>query len=159
MERLETKGIATPSAAEGARSATGVALGACAVEVVGYDVLSQFVLRLDYPKQRLWLRRDPAAKLTIFGGDAAVFRESGLLLIPKPDHFLAYLVRPGSAGERRGLRQGDRIEGMVSAAAIAKTLREGEDLTVIRNADGLSVDTVLEAVPPSAPVSAPPQDP
>ena len=127
--------------------------------MVGYDVLSQFVLRLDYPNQRLWLRRDPAAKLTIFGADVAVFRESGLLLIPKRDHFLAYLVRAGSAGERRGLRQGDWIGGMASAEAIAKTLREGEELSVIRNVDGVAVDTVLEAVEPASAVSAPPQNP
>jgi len=127
--------------------------------VLGYDLLSQFVLRLDYPNQRLWLRRDPAAKLTIFGGDAAVFREAGLLLIPKRDRFLAYLVRPGSAGERRGLRPGDWIAGMASADAIAKTLSQGQELSVIRNADGIGVDTVLEAVAPPTAVSAPPQDP
>jgi predicted aspartyl protease len=127
--------------------------------VVGYDVLSQFVLRLDYANQRMWMRRDPAAKLTLFGADLAVFRESGLLLIPKQDRFFAYLVRPDSAGARRGLRSGDWIEGMVSAEAIAKTLREGEELTVIRISDGVGVDSVLEAVESPTAVSTPPRDP
>ena len=127
--------------------------------VVGYDLLSQFVLRVDYANQRMWMRRDPAAKLRFSGADVAVFRESGLLLIPKQDRFLAYIVRPDSAGARRGLLPGDWIEGMVSAEAIAKTLREGQALTAIRNADGIGVDTVLEAVDPPTAVSAPPQNP
>jgi hypothetical protein len=127
--------------------------------VIGYDLLSQFTVRIDYANRRLWLKQDPGAQLTFFGGDIRVFRESGLLLIPKLDGFFAYLVRPDSAAARRGLRQGDWIGGMASAEAIAKTLREGEELTVIRTANGVSVDTVLEAVEPSTAVSAPPQNP
>ena len=127
--------------------------------VLGYDVLSQFVLRLDYANQRMWMRRDPAAKLTLFGADVAVFRESGLALIPKQDHYFAYIVRPDSAGARRGLRSGDWIEGMVSAEAIAKTLREGHELSVIRYTEGVGVDTVLEAVESPTAVSTPPRDP
>jgi transposase-like protein len=42
MERLETKGTGAPSAAEGARSATGEALGAAAVEVVAKAQRRQF---------------------------------------------------------------------------------------------------------------------
>jgi predicted aspartyl protease len=30
--------------------------------ILGYDLLAQFLVRIDYPRQRLWLRRDPAAK-------------------------------------------------------------------------------------------------
>jgi predicted aspartyl protease len=98
--------------------------------VLGYDVLAQFVVRLDYPNQRLWLRHDPLAKLTVFGADAGVLRESGALLVPRSDHFLVYLVRPGSAAGRRGLRPGDTIEGMESAEAIASALRGGGELKV-----------------------------
>jgi predicted aspartyl protease len=123
--------------------------------VIGYDLLSQFVVRLDYANQRLWLRRDPEAKLTFIGADIAVFREDGLLLIPKLDHFYAYIVRPESAAARRGLRQGDWIAGK-DEQAIAAALREGKELTVIRQVNGIGVDTVLEAVAPSSAVSAPP---
>ena len=127
--------------------------------LIGYDLLSQFVVRIDYAHERLWLKRDPAARLGFLGGDIGVFRESGLLLIPKSGYFFAYLVRPDSAAARRGLRTGDVIEGMVSAEAIAKTLGDGDELTVMRTVDGIAVDTVLEAAPPPGAVSAPPQNP
>jgi predicted aspartyl protease len=29
--------------------------------LLGYDLLAQFLVRIDYPRQRLWLRRDPGA--------------------------------------------------------------------------------------------------
>ena len=64
-------------------------------------------------------------------------------------------MRPDSVAARRGLRPGDWIAGMDSAEAIAKTLREGEELTVMRTSDGVGVDTVLEAVePPPCPLAA-----
>jgi predicted aspartyl protease len=36
--------------------------------VVGYDLLSQFLVRIDYPRKRLWLKRRPDWRIT-FGGD------------------------------------------------------------------------------------------
>ena len=29
--------------------------------LIGYDLLAQFLVRIDYPRRRLWLRREPAA--------------------------------------------------------------------------------------------------
>jgi predicted aspartyl protease len=124
--------------------------------VLGYDLLSQFVLRLDYANERLWLRRDPAAKLSFFGADARVFRECGAMLIPVGERFVAYVVRPDSAAARRGLRSGDSIGGMPSAEAIEQALRAGEEIHVTRNVDGVAVDSVLEAVEGPSAVSAPP---
>jgi len=94
----------------------------------------------------VWLKRDPEARLTFLGADVTVLQESGLLLIPKRGAFYAYIVRPDSAGAKRGLRQADVIEGMPSAAAIAKALREGDELTVVRTKNGVGVETLLEAV-------------
>ncbi|MEN8181621.1 MAG: aspartyl protease family protein [Myxococcota bacterium] len=37
--------------------------------VVGYDLLSQFVVRIDYPRKRLWLRRDAEVPLTLSGAE------------------------------------------------------------------------------------------
>jgi hypothetical protein len=48
---------------------------------------------------------------------------------------------------------------MISAEAIAKTLREGEELTMVRTTDGVGVDIVLEAVEEPTAVSAPPRGP
>ena len=36
--------------------------------VIGYDILSQFLVRIDYPRRRLWLKRRPDWRIT-FGGE------------------------------------------------------------------------------------------
>jgi predicted aspartyl protease len=127
--------------------------------VVGYDLLAPFVLRLDYANERLWLRRVSQEPIRFAGADVAAFREIGALLIPKQGRFHAWAVRPESVSARRGLRPGDAIEGMPSAAAIAKTLHDGEELTVVRTTNGVGVDTVLEAVAKPGAASAPPRGP
>ncbi len=127
--------------------------------VIGYDLLAPFVLRLDYANERLWLRRVSQEPIRFAGADVAAFRDSGALLIPKQGRFHAWSVRPDSVAAQRGLRSGDRIEGMPSAASIAKTLRDGEELTVVRTTNGVGVDTVLEAVAKPTADSAPPRGP
>ena len=125
--------------------------------VIGYDLLAPFVLRLDYANERLWLRRATQAPIRFNGADVAAYREVGALLIPKEGRFNTWVVRPDSVAAQRGLRPGDWIEGMASAEAIAKTLREGEELTLVRTTNGVGVDTVLEAVAKPTAVSAPPR--
>jgi hypothetical protein len=127
--------------------------------VIGYDLLAPFVLRLDYDNQRLWLRRVTQDPIRFGGADVALYRESGALLGAKDCRFKTWLVRPDSIAAGRGLRQGDVIEGIVSAAAIAKALREGDELTVERTTNGVGVDTVLEAAANPVAVSAPPRRP
>jgi hypothetical protein len=126
--------------------------------VIGYDLLAPFVLRLDYPNQRLWLRRASQEPLRFNGADVAIYRSTGVFLIQRSDRHWAWIVRPDGVAARRGLRPGDWLAG-TDAQAIAAALREGKELTVIRQQDGLGVDTVLEAVAPSSAVSAPPQNP
>jgi hypothetical protein len=99
------------------------------------------------------MKRDPLAKSTFLGADVAAFRDSGALLIPRRDGFLAQVVRNDGTAARRGLRSGDRIEGMASAEAIAKKLREGRELTVVRDVNGVGVDTTLAAEGAPVPVS------
>lgn len=127
--------------------------------VIGYDVLAPFVLRLDYANQRLWLRRVTRDPLRFGGADVGVYREVGAMLGALSGRFTTWLVAPDSVAARRGLRQGDVIEGMVSAAAIAKALRDGEELTVVRTMNGVGVDTVLEAVAKPSADAAPPRGP
>ena len=127
--------------------------------VIGYDLLAPFVLRLDYANQRLWLRRVTQDPIRFADADVGVYREIGALLGAKAGRFKTWLVRPDSVAARRGLRQGDVIEGMPSAAAIAKALRDGEELTVVRTMNGVGVDTVLEATEKATAVSAPPGGP
>jgi predicted aspartyl protease len=124
--------------------------------VIGYDLLSQFTIRIDYASQRLWMKRDPSAEATLFGADVAVFRETGALLVPARKSFIALIVRPDSIAARRGMRAGDQIDGMASAEVIASMLREGRELNVIRKSDGVGVATTLAAEAEPGPVSAPP---
>ena len=42
--------------------------------VLGYDILRHFVIRLDYKKARMWLRRAPETPMTFLGRDYAVAR-------------------------------------------------------------------------------------
>jgi hypothetical protein len=127
--------------------------------VIGYDLLAPFVLRLDYANQRLWLRRVTQDPLRFGGADVGVYREIGALLGPKEGRFTTWLVRPDSVAARRGLRQDDTIEGMASAEAIAKALRTGDELTVMRTSDGILADVVLEAREQPTAVSTPPKQP
>jgi len=48
--------------------------------IIGYDVLSQFTVRIDYPRRRIWLRRDPDARMTFLGEDVAESLEKMKLL-------------------------------------------------------------------------------
>jgi hypothetical protein len=127
--------------------------------VIGYDLLAPFVLRLDYANQRLWLRRVTQDPIRFADADVGVYREIGALLGAKAGRFKTWLVRPDGVAARRGLRQGDVIEGMPSAAAIAKALRDGEELTVVRTTNGVGVDTVLEAAEKATAAPAPPRGP
>lgn len=139
--------------------------------VLGGNFLADYVLEIDFPARRVRLLDPDRCSVPAAGGAAeeavvplrVVGQRPGveirLLLLSEGDRFLAYLVRPESAGARRGLRSGDWIEGMASAEAIARTLREGEQLSVIRMVDGVGVATVLEPTAPPSAVSAPPQNP
>jgi hypothetical protein len=109
---------------------------------IGYDLLAGFVVRIDYPRRRLWLRRVGDAPVTLFGADYAASRRSGALLRVDADGVRTVLVFPGSAAERIGLRSEDRvlhIEGSssdVDPAGIGLAIGEGRGLTVRRQEDG-----------------------
>ncbi len=73
--------------------------------VIGYDLLAQFLVRIDYARERLWLRRRPDARVTLFGIDYT-YPESGALFLPHRGGYQVLLVREGSAAEARGLEPG-----------------------------------------------------
>lgn len=110
--------------------------GSSSDSVLGYDVLAQFVVRIDYPRRRLWLRRREGAPLTLFGGEYAAARQSGVLLAGR-DPLHAYLVFPGSRAERRGLRSGDAITSVGASEApdaelVVRAIAEGGGISVRR---------------------------
>lgn len=103
--------------------------------VLGYDVLSQFVVRLDYPRRRLWLRRQQGSPLTLFGVDYAAARQSGVLVLGAPAQ--AYLVFPGSPAERLGIRPGDTFASLEGGetpdgTSVVRAIAEGRAITVQR---------------------------
>jgi predicted aspartyl protease len=121
--------------------------------LLGYDVLAEFTVRLDYQRRRAWLRPRADARRTLFGGDWRAYRSDGVLLLPSGGALRVALLEPESAAARRGLRAGDRFEGGRDAAAILADLRDGREVVVVRDVDGVGVDTPL---PAAAEAPAPP---
>jgi predicted aspartyl protease len=114
--------------------------------VLGYDVLAQFYVRIDYHRKRLWLRRDSEARMTLFGVDYDLYRKSGALLIPVKEGFHVHAVRSGSRAEARGVRPWDFIETSEPATHLVSEIMNGGALRVIRSIDETPVEVVLEAV-------------
>lgn len=52
--------------------------------LLGYDVLGQFKMRIDYPRRRLWLERNPEAEPTFLGRTAAQQRSVFDHDLPRP---------------------------------------------------------------------------
>ncbi len=113
--------------------------------VVGYDLLSQFTVRLDYRNGRMWLRREPGARVTFVGSDYALYRVSGALLSSRTSGFGVSVVREGSPAERLGVRPGDLIETEATEREIAEAIATGHGITVKRKLDGVLTEVALEA--------------
>ncbi len=123
--------------------------GASSDSVIGYDVLAQFHVRIDYPRQRLWLRRLPSSRVTYAGVPYAEQRRAGVLVYPRKNGLYVNAVFPDSPAERLGLRAGDLVDRPASepqAAFEARTLAaiaDGQELTVARELNGVRVDVPL----------------
>jgi hypothetical protein len=120
--------------------------------VLGYDVLRPFVMRIDYPRQRIWLERSGDPRVTFLGADYAVSKEVGALLVPQGGRFHVYRVTPNGPAATYGLREGDAI--VPAAGARAPTLEEvlariesRGDLTVARRRGEVWVDLALPEEP------------
>jgi predicted aspartyl protease len=100
--------------------------------LLGYDILAQFHVRIDYPRKRLWLRRNPEARMTYFGLDYELYRKSGVLLYPVKEGLHVYAVRPGSRAEVRGVRPWDFFETSEPAAHVVAEIVSGGALQVSR---------------------------
>jgi predicted aspartyl protease len=115
--------------------------------VIGYDLLSRFLVRVDYPHRRLWLRRE-SEQVTYLGVDYALTRESGAFLMPAPGVFAVQGILPSSPAARLGLRPGDLI-GMTpdtkTPEKVLMTIRDGGSLAVTREEPGgILGDVVLQ---------------
>jgi predicted aspartyl protease len=129
--------------------------------LIGYGLLSQFKVRIDYPRRRLWLERvefsalagvDEAATDRALGEAAEKIVVSGAHLAPRGSHFVVLGVVDDSAAQQRGVLPGDVfllseiLEVDVQLAAIAAKLERGDALEVAREVDGISRDVELPAI-------------
>lgn len=115
---------------------------------IGYDVLAPFVIRIDYPRQRLWLKRAHAEPIRFHGADYALARQTGAFMNPEPAGHRVWAVLPGSPADALGVRAGDFIVSSEGAEApppdeVLRRILAGEELPVARRQGELWVDTVL----------------
>jgi predicted aspartyl protease len=121
--------------------------------LLGYDVLAQFVVRIDYPRRRLWLRR-ATERVTLFGAEYLPSSEVGAMLIPYAKSFYLVRVEPGGPAARFGLREGDAIvadaDEPLVVGEVAERIRAGQELAVRRREDGTWRQLSLPAAKPTA---------
>jgi predicted aspartyl protease len=115
---------------------------------IGYDVLVSFVIRIDYPRKRLWLKRKSDAPVGLYGSDYTLARQTGAFMSPVPGGWAVWAVLPGSAAEKLGMRAGDVVVSASSGSApppdeVLRSILEGKEVQVSRRQGELWVDTVL----------------
>jgi predicted aspartyl protease len=119
--------------------------------LVGYDLLSEFVVRFDYRRGRMWLKRVPGSRRTLYGGDWALFQQHGALLAPRPEapgEWLVVHARADSVAARRGVQQGDVVPGRATAEEAIEALGSPTELTLRRPRADSWDDVTLPAPEP-----------
>jgi predicted aspartyl protease len=121
---------------------------------VGYDVLAPFVIRIDYPRKRLWLKRLSHAPISFGGADYALAKQTGAYMSPVGEGWAVWAVIPSTPAEKIGLRIGDVIVSPAGATPptpdeVLRQIRKGKELQVARKQGELWVDTVLPEAPPA----------
>jgi predicted aspartyl protease len=118
--------------------------------VIGYDTLSHFTIRIDYPRQRMWLRREDS-RVTFDGIDYAAIRETGVLVRPLSDSYAVTGVLPDTPASRLELRPGDVLtqplgEQRPSLEQTMNRIVRGEEILVSRRGENdVWVDVALSA--------------
>jgi len=116
--------------------------------VVGYDVLRQFVVRIDYPRRQLWLKRTGDRRTTFMGADYASAKKIGAYLIPHAGSLYVVGVQPEGAAAQFGLREGDAIvspagEPAPNVSDVMARIEARQELTVARQQGDVWVDLIL----------------
>jgi predicted aspartyl protease len=131
-------------------------LGESNDSAVGYDLISRFLVRIDYRGRRMLLRRE-SDQVVMMGVDYGLVRETGAFLAPYRGGVVVAYVLPGSPAERLGLRAGDRVDRDSkhrSPEHVLRKIKEGGSVLVVRDDDGILADVLLE---PKAGEGAPPK--
>jgi len=124
-------------------------MGSSTDSVIGYDVLSQFLVRIDYPRQRLWLRRRSDTEVTYCGVPYALQRRAGLLVCPSSRGLWVLGLFPDSDAAHLGILPGDFLlppAGEKPEGAASKTLQAivaGGHLSAWRQQNGTPVEVSL----------------
>jgi len=121
-------------------------LGGATDSIAGYDLLAPFIVRLDYPRKRMWLRRVLPLEPVFMGIDYRLGRELGAFLMTAGDHLQAWGVSADGPAQKFGLRAGDRIPASgdpLSPEAVAQRVHAGDSLSVLRERDGSWIEVML----------------
>jgi predicted aspartyl protease len=115
---------------------------------VGYDVLSQFLVRIDYERRRMWLKRTGSPRVTFRGADYELSRRVGALVSPSENGYTVWGVEPAGAAAAYGLRNGDVVvvpagDEMISIEAVLARIEAREELTVARREGDVWIDRIL----------------
>ena len=119
--------------------------------MIGVDAVRSFVVRIDYGRKRLWLKRTGDPRVTFFGADWAAAKKVGALLTPFRGSVYVNLLAADGPAAKYGLRDGDAIVEAVGQKAptvdeIVAKIQGRQELTVARRGEGdVWVDTVLPA--------------
>lgn len=117
--------------------------------VLGLEILKQFRVRFDFPRRRLWLRRE-RSEVTYYDLPYARMRETGALLaVWGLEESWVVMVLPDSPAERMELQRDDRISGLSPSKAL-DAIAQNDSILVIREIDG--EEEQLRLPPGSKPV-------
>jgi S1-C subfamily serine protease len=116
------------------------------------DVLAPFVVRIDYPHKRLWLRRVGTEPIRFQGADYGLAKQTGVFMTEIPNGQQVWGVTPGSPAAKLGVRVGDVIVSSENNKPpppdeVLHRILDGKELQVARKQGELWVDTVLPEAP------------
>ena len=106
--------------------------------LIGYEVMRHFVVRLDYQRKRLWLRRTDEEPLTWFGIPWQTARRVGILAEVAEQGIHVVSVLPDTPASRLGIQEDDTIEfhgegdAKSKLDALMERIERGQKITVAR---------------------------
>ena len=125
---------------------------------IGYDVLAPFVIRIDYPRKRLWLKRVESRPIRFQGADYGLAKRTGAFMSEVRGGHSVWRVVPGTPAEKIGLRVGDVVVSSETVEdrappidEVLNRILEGKELQVARKQGDVWVDTLLPEQPAPEP--------
>jgi hypothetical protein len=115
---------------------------------LGIDVLRQFVVRIDYPRRRLWLKRSGDPKPTFLGVDYELMRRSGAFLVGYAGSYRVVRVLPDTPAAKLGVRRGDLVAELLDQERsdieeVVERIAAGKPIEVSRRVNDVWVDVTL----------------